>query len=205
MPPADIDWDENRGGTRNPENLISAPDDGTLYLSIKDVLPWTACGAHDTHRMVLPSYHVEQLFGKAPVTDASKLSTMSIMTRCLNITNFLADAVDLLISEGLFEEGDEDGHESTKVYDDIDELMYNANKLVLQLVDNPVSQIDDTSFDWLEGYTRWHCLRCKMAAAQTEAAGKIAKATEMASTAEQAAAKQLGCTFSTSCKTCSRV
>ena len=77
---------------------------------------------------------------------------MSIMTRCLNIT-FLADAVDLLISEGLFEEEDEDGHESTKVYDDIDELMYDANKLVLQLVDNPVMQIDDTSFDWLEGYT----------------------------------------------------
>jgi hypothetical protein len=148
MPPADIDWDENRGGTRNPENLVSAPDDGTLYLSTKDVLPWTACGAHDTHRMVLPSHHVEQLFGKAPVPDPSKLSTMSIMTRCLNIT-FLADAVDLLISEGIFEEEDEDGHEPTKVYDDIDELMYNANKLVLQLVDNPVMQIDDTSFDWL--------------------------------------------------------
>jgi len=77
---------------------------------------------------------------------------MNIMTRCLNITNFLADAVELLISEGLCEEEEEDGHASIKIYGDLD-LMDATNKLVQQLVDSPVLQIDDSSFDWPEGFT----------------------------------------------------
>ena len=99
MPTQDIAWDEDRGGTRNPLNLISFPNDCQFYKSTKKVFEWAPCGPHDQGRVVLPSVQLERLFRKAPVTDPRKLSNMKVMTRCLDVPNFLAGGLDLLIDE----------------------------------------------------------------------------------------------------------
>ena len=41
-----VEWDEDRGGPRNPENLISFPKDGMVHQSTVNVIPWADCGAH---------------------------------------------------------------------------------------------------------------------------------------------------------------
>ena len=41
----DIAWDEDRGGTRNPLNLISFPNDCQFYKSTKKVFEWAPCGS----------------------------------------------------------------------------------------------------------------------------------------------------------------
>ena len=105
----DAAWDEDRGGPRDPLNLISFPMDGNLHKSTKKVLEWRPCGPHDQGRVVIPSVHIERLFRKSPVPDPKKLNPLKMITRCLDIDNYMADALDLLIDEGLLEEDDGDG------------------------------------------------------------------------------------------------
>ena len=76
MPTQNIEWDEDRGGPRDPLNMISFPTDSQFYKSTKDVLEWAPCGPHDQGRVVLPSVHLERLFRKAPVPDPKKLSNL---------------------------------------------------------------------------------------------------------------------------------
>ena len=95
MPTQDIAWDEDRGGPRNPLNLISCPIDCQFYKSTKEIFEWAPCGPHDQGRVVLPSVQLERLFRKAPVTDPKKLSNMKMMTRCLDVPNFLADGLQI--------------------------------------------------------------------------------------------------------------
>ena len=45
--------------------------------------------------------HVERLFCKAPVNDPKKLNPLKMMTRCLDIQNYMADVLDLLVDEGV--------------------------------------------------------------------------------------------------------
>ena len=115
MPTQNIEWDEDRGGPRDPLNLISFPTDSQFYKSTKDVLEWAPCGPHDQGRVVLPSVHLERLFRKAPVPDPKKLSNLKAMTRCLDVPNYMAEALDLLIDEGLLEEDDEEGGVQDKI------------------------------------------------------------------------------------------
>ena len=119
MPTQDIAWDEDRGGPRDPLNLISFPDGGQFHQSTKKILEWKPCGPHDQGRVVLPSVHVERLFRKAPVNDPKKLNPLKVMTRCLDIQGYMADALDLLVDEGLLTEFDEHGDEQDRVFETI--------------------------------------------------------------------------------------
>ena len=129
----DAAWDEDRGGTRDPLNLISFPMEGKFYKSTKKVLEWQPCGSHDQGRVVIPAVHVERLFRKAPVPDPRKLHPLKMITRCLDVNNYLAEALDLLIDEGLLTELDEDDNEQDKIFETIDDLMEAADKLVCEL------------------------------------------------------------------------
>jgi len=152
MPTQDIAWDEDRGGTRNPLNLISFPNDCQFYKSTKKVFEWAPCGPHDQGRVVLPSVQLERLFRKAPVTDPRKLSNMKMMTRCLDVPNFLADGLDLLVDEGLLEETDENDDVQDKIFVDLDQLLDASDKLVQELRDHATLTVDDDSFEWLEDF-----------------------------------------------------
>ena len=152
MPTQDIAWDEDRGGPRDPLNLISFPDGGQFHQSTKNILEWKPCGPHDQGRVVLPSVHVERLFRKAPVNDPKKLNPLKVMTRCLDIQGYMADALDLLVDEGLLKEIDEGGDEQDTVFETIDDLTEKADKLVRELIDHATLAVDDSSFEWLEGH-----------------------------------------------------
>ena len=130
MPTQDIAWDEDRGGPRNLLNLISYPNGCQFYKSAKEIFEWAPCGPHDQGRVVLPSIHLERLFRKAPVPDPKKLSNLKIISRCLDVPNYLADGLDLLIDEGLLEEADENGDVQDKTFEGIDELLEASDKLV---------------------------------------------------------------------------
>ena len=95
----DAAWDEDRGGTRDPLNLISFPMEGKFYKSTKKALEWQPCGSHDQGRVVIPAVHVERLFRKAPVPDPRKLDPLKMITRCLDVNNYMAEALDLLVIE----------------------------------------------------------------------------------------------------------
>ena len=148
----DAEWDEYRGGTRNPSNYISFPQGGPFHASTIKVLPWTACGPHDQGRVVVPSQYVERLFRLAPVQDPKKLDPLKVMTRCLDISNYIGDALDLLIEEGLLEETDEEGNTASKIYEDVNDLQEEANRLITQLQDHAALAVDDKSFEWLEDF-----------------------------------------------------
>ena len=148
----DAEWDEDRGGPRNPNNLISFPKDGPFHTSTAKVLPWEDCGPHDQGRVVIPSQYVERLFRHAVVPDPKKLDPLKAMTRCLDITNYLADALDLLIEEGLLEATDEEGDVASKIFEDVNDLQEAADALVKQMKDNPALAVDDKSFEWLEDF-----------------------------------------------------
>ena len=152
MPTQDIAWDEDRGGPRDPLNLISFPDGGQFHQSTKKILEWKPCGPHDQGRVVLPSVHVERLFRKAPVNDPKKLNPLKVMTRCLDIQGYMADALDLLVDEGLLTEIDEEGDEQDRVFETIDDLTEKADKLVRELIDHATLAVDDSSFEWLEDF-----------------------------------------------------
>ena len=55
----ELAFDEDRGGPRNPNNYLSLPDNGAMYLATKAVLPWEPCGAHDSNRVIVASHYVE--------------------------------------------------------------------------------------------------------------------------------------------------
>ena len=148
----DAAWDEDRGGTRDPLNLISFPMDGKFHKSTEKALEWQPCGPHDQGRVVIPSVHIERLFRKAPVPDPRKLDPLKMITRCLDVNNYMAEALDLLIDEGLLKALDEDGEEQDKIFETIDDLMEAADKLVCELIDHATLAVDDNSFEWLEDF-----------------------------------------------------
>ena len=82
----EAEWDEDRGGPRNPENLISFPKDGMVHQSTVNVIPWADCGAHAPNRVATPSRFVEKLFKMAPVKEPVSLNGLKLMTRCLNVS-----------------------------------------------------------------------------------------------------------------------
>ena len=148
----DIEWDESRGGPRGPDNLISFPDHHTLYKATKAILPWQACGPHDKDRVVLASRFVERIFRKAPVKDPKENKDFKFMTRCLDI-QYLAGGLALLLSEGLCEVQDEDGDVEPVIFDDLEDFQEAANRLMLQLKDDPTVEVTRTSWEWLEGFS----------------------------------------------------
>ena len=58
--------------------------------------------------MVIPSVEIEQLLRNAPVKNPNLLGTLRLVERCLDTTNYLDGALDLLISENWLKTEDDD-------------------------------------------------------------------------------------------------
>jgi hypothetical protein len=89
----------------------------------------------------------------APVKDPHNLNMLKIMTRCLDVKNYMADALDLLYEEGLGTAQDDDGNDEEIVFATADDLQKAADKLVLELQDYTAIEVNEDSFEWLEDYT----------------------------------------------------
>ena len=151
MGDVDMAWDEDRGGPRHADNLVSFPQDGQFYLSTKNVLDWRKCGTHDTARMVVPAVFVEKLFKMAPDKDPSELQEHLFLVKALVIA-WMAPALGLLMGQGLCTvDGDDTGDADTYEYETPNALQAEADKLVLQLANEEVMQVTRDSFEWLEG------------------------------------------------------
>ena len=116
----EMEFDEDRGGQRTPKNLVSFPKEGQFHKATRHALPWQDCGGHDQGRMVIPSAYVEGLFRQAPVPDPKSLHTEQFMVKCLGVKEYLSDALQELLNEGLLTDvpslttndaGEDDGEE----------------------------------------------------------------------------------------------
>ena len=79
------------------------------------------CSSGVRAALTVVAVHIERLFRKSPVPDPKKLNPLKMITRCLDISNY-ADALDLLVDEGLLEEDDGDGGTQERVFESIDDL-----------------------------------------------------------------------------------
>ena len=68
-----IEFDEERGGGRDPANLLSSPTGETFYKSTKKAMEWTPRGPTDAEQQVTPSVFVENLFAPATVASLSSI------------------------------------------------------------------------------------------------------------------------------------
>ena len=73
--PHDMNWNEDRGGPRDPKNLLSFPSDGRFCRATAEALLWEDAGAHSPDRRVIPSVYVERLFKNCKVTAPWPAST----------------------------------------------------------------------------------------------------------------------------------
>ena len=143
----DIDWNENRGGSRHPENKLDAPLNEDMFKSTKNVMPWDANPQGGNGRATVPSVFVENWFAVAPIPNPETLHTYTFPTRCLDIPYYVG-ALALLAEEGLFRDKDNAIIEY-KLYD---ELVRAAWAIILSLPDEDAFKIDANSFEWLEGF-----------------------------------------------------
>ena len=152
MTDCDAQWDEDRGGLPEADNLISFPSGGVFHKATEKLLPWRQCGGHDHNRHVVPSIFIEKLVRSAPVPDPPAFQPEHFMTKCLDV-KYLAKALDLLIDEGLVEEEDAEGNAVPRRLADSDALYAHADKLVKELQDAPELQCSPICLEWLHGYT----------------------------------------------------
>ena len=151
---AEMEWDEDRGGPRRAENLVSVPRGAMFYVATAQVFPWKESGAHDSSRMTLPVIFVEKLFRLAPAKDPQKLTRHVFMSKCLALREYLAPALTLLVSEGFLKSaGSDDGDTAVHVYaqGEEDKIQEDADRLILQLKDEDTIAVKEGSFEWLEG------------------------------------------------------
>ena len=94
-----IEFDEDRGGGRDPANLLSSPTEEAFYKSTKRAMEWTPRGQTDAGQHVTPSVFVENLFAPATVTDVDGIEGFTLPTRCLDAP-WLQTAVNRLMEEG---------------------------------------------------------------------------------------------------------
>ena len=149
-----FDWDEDRPnpGPRCKNNLLSFPDNENFFKSTHKIFPWADCGAHDTARKCVASPFIEAIFRRARVANPLKLKVILFIDKCLSTVNFMHRALRLLIDEGLLTKVNDDGEEELYVFEDLDEFMDKADALILQLIDRPELMIDETSWEWTEGF-----------------------------------------------------
>ena len=152
MPERDFEWDEDRGGPEDNDNLISIPDEDPLYLATKGAMPWRKAGDHDQDRVTIPSIFLENLFGEAPVADPTSLRSHTAITRCLDLQHWLVPALDLLEANELLSENDEEGTPRDRTFENYDDLVRRADQLVKQLEDHADLTVEATSFDWVNGH-----------------------------------------------------
>ena len=149
MAGADIIFDEDRGGPRHPSNYLSLPVDGLVHQSTKHIFPWSQAGAHEAPgtRVIIPSSYIEKIFKEATVKVTEELKNFNWLTRCLSI-NFLSPAVEVLIVEKLFTKPDG----AVAVFRDIDSFYDAADLVIVKNKDDDFLQINEESFEWLEGW-----------------------------------------------------
>ena len=148
-------WDEDRGGPRTPYNFISIPTTGDFYKATAQTLPWRSPGAHDDEavRQVIASIYIEQLFRRAPVPNPPSLDQHRFLTKSLGIDEYLNSAMELLLEEGLvMQENVADEHHTMLTFACQDDLVRRADEIITNNIDNPVLEINDESFEWLEGH-----------------------------------------------------
>ena len=153
MAPHDARWDEELGGTRSPDNYISFPEEGEFFKNTKDILPWGPSGAYATERRIIPSIFVEALFRKVSVDRPERLGDPHFMTRSLGLDgnlNFMDDALQLLLDEGLLRLGEDNADVFPP--SEVQDLYEGADRLVTQLRDRPELEVTPDSWEWLEGY-----------------------------------------------------
>ena len=97
MSDADMQWDEDRTGTRDPNNLISFPREDDYTVATAKVLPWRdGIGESEKDRRTIPSSFVERLFRRAPVPNPEELFPVKFQTKALGVEEYLREALKLL-------------------------------------------------------------------------------------------------------------
>jgi hypothetical protein len=147
-----MEWDESRGGSRTPLNLISFPGGGDFVKATSDAIHWgwRDAGGHDPTRCLIPGVLVERLFRYAPVPEPTVLKTDRFLTKSLNVDTYLAEALDLLLDEGLLHDKDENGNLVLHKFKTYAELTERADTIVLGLQDTDVLAVTADSLEWLE-------------------------------------------------------
>jgi hypothetical protein len=155
MASLDWAWDEDRSGPRDPQNLISAPVDGLFTQATAKILPWKTPGPHDdpAQRRVIASIYLEQLFRLAPVPHPESLHAHRFMTKCLGLKEYLQAAAQLLVDEGLVRQDNvpDDDREDDELAC-ADDLVRRADEIIKRCIDDPILEVNEESFDWLEGH-----------------------------------------------------
>ena len=109
---------------------------------------------YESGRMIVPSVWVEGLFRKASVEAPHSLNTSTdrFLVRGLGLNEFLSDALELLIEEGLLEDEDDDGMSTVVECADAEDLQRRADAKVMALKDEAILTVQASSFDWLNGF-----------------------------------------------------
>ncbi|MDC0525646.1 hypothetical protein OAO87_01510 [bacterium] len=149
------DYAENRGGLRHANNPLSfTKGEGTFYKATEKVLPWNPPGSQETEdRALVPSAYIEALFAHATVPHPERLKPVKFLVKCLGWDEFVGPGLDKLIEEGLLTEQGDDGDDVPVIFDDINDLYAKAAAIVEGLKDDPSMVVDETKFEWLEGFT----------------------------------------------------
>ena len=142
-----IEWDEDRGGARSPNNLLSYPITHQFYRATRRALPWQppAPGHDPAGRVVVPSAFVETLFREASVPDPKDLLGLLFMDKCLSLQAYILPALELLIDERFLLTGGDDDEATDRIFVDMDELQGAADKLVFQLRDEDALAVDQAN------------------------------------------------------------
>ena len=103
-----VEWNENRTGNPDAEQLLSWDNNTEFYTATKKALPWRAGASTDPGRSIVPACYIERLFAKAPVQDPSTLEPDPFLCKCLGLEEYIAPALELLIDQGLLEDTDDE-------------------------------------------------------------------------------------------------
>jgi len=154
------EWEEDRLGadrcSDRAANNLSFPEDGDFYVATKDALPWTPAGRDDLGRVLVPATFVESLFEKAEVENTAEwkdadTEEFRFLTRCLGLKEYMGDALEVLIENGLIHGEDSE----LRVYggeDPLTELYRKAAEVVMCVRDEEAMRVTEKSWDWTNAF-----------------------------------------------------
>ena len=152
MAAVDARWDEEMTADRSDNALLSTPTEGNFYNATCNALPWMDRDSVSPGRHAVPVVYVNSLFRLAPVTEPKDLGVITALRKTLSVEDYLQPALQLLIDEGLLEEENEEGDMILIVFKTRTELQARADKLVLQLIDNAILAVLQSSWEWLDDW-----------------------------------------------------
>ena len=86
-----MQWDEDRGGPRDPCNYMSVPTDFEFYRITSLVLPWRQSDHDGQAHQLVPGAYIENLLRKLTVQDTTHLKTHHFNTKCLALSKVNED------------------------------------------------------------------------------------------------------------------